>query len=175
MGQFNLGDCETPKPKATMFNIPDELEGRQVAVRVPVGWQAGGFKEDQSRPRDAEMTSDSVHQPQGFFTPGHGPPVWPTAITDGMEIDSVERRLVDSVGHKLDQQFLGLVGWVTECVKKAPGKTPRELAAIFSNGDHKKFNRRLPEAEKKGLVRRGEFRKCNVSGYATEWWPAEKA
>ena len=146
MGQFNLNDCDTPKPKATMFNIPDELEGKQVAVRVPVGWQAGGFREDQSQPRDAEITADSHYQPLGIFTP------------------AVVR-----------QVSCGLVGWVVQCVKKSPGKTPRELAAIFSNGDHKKFNRRLPEAEKKGLVRRGEFRKCSVSGYATEWWPAEKA
>ena len=161
MGQFNLGDCETPKPKATMFNIPDELEGKQVAVRVPVGWQAGGFKEDQSQPRDAEMTSDSVHQPQGVFT---------TRNEAAGEADRTLGR-----ADFLAQKFLGLVGWVTLCVKRFPGKTPRELAAIFSNGDHKKFNRRLPEAEKKGLVRRGEFRKCSVSGSATEWWPAEKS
>ena len=149
VGQFNLGDCETPKPKATMFNIPDELDGRQVSVRAPVGWQSMGFREEVRQVYD---------QPINFSVS-----------------DPVDRKLIDGMVVHLDQKFLGLIGWVVQCVHAFPGKTPRELAAIFSNGDHKKFNRRLPEAEKKGLVRRGEFRKCSISGFATEWWPAKKA
>ena len=139
MGQFNLGDCETPKPQATMFNIPDELEGRQVAVRVPVGFASEIVVSHPSYMSAAALEAGAVEE---VIT---SPPV------------------------------TGLVQWAVACVQQSPGKTPRELAAIFSNGDHKKFNRRLPEAEKKGLVRRGEFRKCSVSGFATEWWPAEKA
>lgn len=151
MGQFNLGDCETAKPKAAMFNIPDELDGKEIAVRIPVGWQSLGMKEDDTKAqmeRDGTAKpADGVYQPLGVFSS----PILPNPEA-------------------------GLVAWVVACVEAFPGRTPRELANTFSGGDHKKFNRRLPEAEKKGLVRRGVVRQCAVSGFATEWWPnAEKS
>lgn len=54
-----------------------------------------------------------------------------------------------------------------------PGKTSAELAATDTRLDRAEFARRLPEAEREGLVRRGDSRKCAATGSACiTWWPA---
>jgi hypothetical protein len=64
--------------------------------------------------------------------------------------------------------------WAAECVKKSPGKTQRELAAIYCPDEPRRIGRRLSECAKLGLVRRGEKRKCSRSGKNAEtWWPVE--
>lgn len=64
--------------------------------------------------------------------------------------------------------------WAASCVRKMPGKTQRELAARYCKDDPRKIGRRLSECERLCLVRRGEARKCRVSGRMAEtWWPAK--
>lgn len=66
--------------------------------------------------------------------------------------------------------------YVLSDVKDFPGYTAREL-------DHRQgpaqgsgmFHRRLVELERKGLVRRGEARKCRIgSTRAATWYPVEQ-
>lgn len=63
---------------------------------------------------------------------------------------------------------------VSEAVRKWPGKTSNELGAIADFMDRYIFARRLPEAERLGLVKRGEPRVCAVSRKkALTWWPVD--
>ena len=56
-------------------------------------------------------------------------------------------------------------------VHKAPGRTSRELAAYLGM-DYHEVARRLPDAENKGLVRKGEPRTCHENARAAcSWWP----
>ena len=65
--------------------------------------------------------------------------------------------------------------WAAECVAKTPGKTARELAEVYCPTDPRKIGRRLPECVEAGTVRRGEPRKCAVSGKkAATWFPPPK-
>lgn len=66
------------------------------------------------------------------------------------------------------------VNAVAAAVRRWPGKTSNELGAIAGDMDRYVAARRLPEAEKIGLVRRGEARVCAVSGKrAITWWPVD--
>lgn len=57
-------------------------------------------------------------------------------------------------------------------VRAMPGKTAREYGDTSYNEGI--FHRRLVELERKGLVRRGEPRKCRISGrQAHTWYPTE--
>ena len=61
---------------------------------------------------------------------------------------------------------------VLACVKTMPGSTSAELA-MFYGLDRHMVARRLPDLEERGLVRRGEIRKCNAHGTnAVTWFPA---
>lgn len=53
-----------------------------------------------------------------------------------------------------------------------PGRTVSELAELADARDPRSIGRRLPELERKGLVRRGDARKCGVTRVnAATWWP----
>ena len=59
---------------------------------------------------------------------------------------------------------------VLACVKTMPGATSAELA-MFYGLDRHMVARRLPDMEERGLVKRGEIRKCNAHGTnAVTWW-----
>ena len=62
--------------------------------------------------------------------------------------------------------------WVLGIVKEWPGSTASELADAKGIGDIRQINRRLPELEELGRVRRGETRACQITGRAAAtWWP----
>lgn len=64
--------------------------------------------------------------------------------------------------------------WVADCVRRSPGRTAKELAAIYAPDDPPKIHRRLSECEELGLVVRGVARRCNRTGrLAATWWPRE--
>ena len=55
-----------------------------------------------------------------------------------------------------------------------PGATSRELAEK-SGLDRYVLARRLPEVERQGLIQRGPFKRCEISGRpALTWWPKER-
>lgn len=57
-----------------------------------------------------------------------------------------------------------------EAVAQWPGKTSLELATC-ARMDRYVLARRLPECESAGAVRRGQGRRCSVSGrLAVTWW-----
>jgi hypothetical protein len=60
--------------------------------------------------------------------------------------------------------------WVLGIVRDHPGLTANELAQFVGVGDVRKINRRLPELLEMGKVRRGEPRKCSVSGKQCHVW-----
>ena len=63
--------------------------------------------------------------------------------------------------------------WVLNIVKEWPGCTASELADAKGIGDIRQINRRLPELEALGRVRRGEARDCQMTGRkAATWWLA---
>lgn len=69
---------------------------------------------------------------------------------------------------------------VAEWVRRYPGRTSLELAAICGDPtlDRHTFGRRLPDAEDLGLVRRGEPRVCSASTKhmrALTWFPNGQA
>ena len=51
---------------------------------------------------------------------------------------------------------------VKAIVEAHPGHTSRELAVIAEENDRYIFSRRLPELESKGLIKRGDIRKCKI-------------
>jgi len=62
--------------------------------------------------------------------------------------------------------------WVLNIVKEWPGCTASELADAKGVGDIRQINRRLPELEALGRVRRGEARDCQITGRkAATWFP----
>ena len=75
--------------------------------------------------------------------------------------------------------------FILSLVRKYPGETARELSghtgrhydsyrifAAIRKADRYTVSRRLPDLEKRGLVRKGEIRKCRVGGRASVvWWP----
>lgn len=72
----------------------------------------------------------------------------------------------------IQPHLAGLHAWALDCIVKTPGKTRRELGAIYCTTDPDKIGRRLHELDRQGRVRRGAKRKCTVSGHSAEtWWP----
>jgi predicted transcriptional regulator len=62
--------------------------------------------------------------------------------------------------------------WALEIVKAYPGSTASELADVKGIGDPRQINRRLPELEELGRVRRGEARECQITGRKAATWYA---
>lgn len=63
------------------------------------------------------------------------------------------------------------VATVVRLVKQTPGLTSAELAKRHG-ADRYMVARRLPDAEKAGLVRKGDPRPCGTTGNAAvTWWP----
>jgi len=62
---------------------------------------------------------------------------------------------------------------VAEVVASFPGLTAIELHDLGrTEMDRHEWSRRLPDAERLGLVRRGRARECRVSGHQSmTWWP----
>lgn len=66
------------------------------------------------------------------------------------------------------------IAFAVRCVRETPGRTRRELAAIHCPEDEGRVGKRLDGACKMGLLRRGEPRRCDVTGrMATTWYPVE--
>ena len=62
-----------------------------------------------------------------------------------------------------------------DLIKANPGKIARELSDIANDRDERKIGRRLNELEELGLIRRGEERKCAVTGrYCATWYLTER-
>ena len=60
---------------------------------------------------------------------------------------------------------------VLACVRTMPGATSAELAAFYGLERHV-VARRLPDLAERGLVKRGEIRKCRAHGTnAVTWQP----
>lgn len=107
------------------------------------------------------------------------PSLFPDFDTTEPDPRHLARASDPETSHEAAQAIVASVGelqrWAAECVAKSPGKTARELAAIYCPQDPKRIDRRLGECEKLGMVRRGEVRKCNRSGRsAATWWPVAK-
>lgn len=60
---------------------------------------------------------------------------------------------------------------VLEMVRRAPGLTSLMLAEVAGEWDPRVINRRLPELERLGLVRRGEAKRQGTGRRAVTWWP----
>jgi DNA-binding MarR family transcriptional regulator len=64
---------------------------------------------------------------------------------------------------------------VLAIVASRPGHTATELARKMGVMDPRTPNRRLPELERAGLVRRGPRRLCRVTNTkAATWWPTKE-
>ncbi len=60
---------------------------------------------------------------------------------------------------------------VLSAVRALPGGTSAELAQVFGLDRHA-VARRLPELERRALIRRGDARRCDATGRAAlTWWP----
>ena len=61
---------------------------------------------------------------------------------------------------------------VLDCVKRHPGSTSAEIGELLGwKGARWAAARRLPEMERRGVVKRGEARRCEASGRtAVTWW-----
>lgn len=58
-------------------------------------------------------------------------------------------------------------------VKAHPGSIARELSGLAGDSDPRTLNRRLGEAEEAGAIRRGDARRCEITGrMCATWWPA---
>ena len=61
--------------------------------------------------------------------------------------------------------------WAANCVAASPGKTQRELGAIYCPSDLRRIGRRLSGLVDRGRLRRGDARKCSITGRnANTWW-----
>jgi len=74
----------------------------------------------------------------------------------------------------------GLVGSEQQralgCVVRWPGRTATELAKLVGDADPRRINRRLGELERKGVVHRGNARRCSHTGRAAAtWWAVGSA
>lgn len=64
------------------------------------------------------------------------------------------------------------IGIVIDAVRRHPGKTSAELAPICGLERHE-VARRTSDAERCGAIRKGQIRRCDISGRsAVTWWPA---
>lgn len=63
------------------------------------------------------------------------------------------------------------IGIVIDAVRRYPGKTSAELVLLCGLERHE-VARRTSDAARCGAVRKGEIRRCNISGRsAVTWWP----
>lgn len=73
---------------------------------------------------------------------------------------------LEASGQLTQQQLL-----VANLVLRYPGLTARELARRYPVS-HEIVHKRMAECERRGKVRRGEPRRCQVTGrMAITWWP----
>lgn len=71
-------------------------------------------------------------------------------------------------GLRAEQQALTLAA-----IRAFPGNTMQELAELTGHSRYM-LGRRVSECETAGAVRRGQKRKCTVTGRSAEpWWPVE--
>ena len=74
-----------------------------------------------------------------------------------------------------DGTVAGLRELVSEAVKINPGLTSRELSLSSGEIAHESFHKRLPELERRGMVHRGDARRCrDTNRMATTWYPGPK-
>lgn len=66
-----------------------------------------------------------------------------------------------------------LIHTAANLVSRYPGSTATELAQHGGYPDPRVINRRLSEAEKVGLIRRGEARICRVTGRRALTWTVD--
>ena len=114
-----------------------------------------------------------------LFTDWPEPPSVADSDTSVADPRTLARRTDPETSRQAADEIAGAVAalqwWAVVCVRMSPGKTQRELGAIYCPDDLRKIGRRLGEAAKKGLLRRGPVRKCSITGRNAETWypPAE--
>ena len=59
---------------------------------------------------------------------------------------------------------------VLALVRRSPGLTALMLAEVAGEWDPRVINRRLPELERLGLIRRGEPKRQGTGRRAVTWW-----
>lgn len=64
--------------------------------------------------------------------------------------------------------------WATKCVTETRGATQAELGRKYCPTDPRRIGRRMAGCERAGMVRRGDKRKCEISGRMAETWWASK-
>jgi len=90
-----------------------------------------------------------------------------TALARNTDPDTSHQAAEDIVVHigRLQQR-------ARQCVEDWPGHTATELSKLAGDADPRTINRRLGELERKGVVLRGEARRCSHTGKnAATWWP----
>ena len=91
----------------------------------------------------------------------------PIARNTDPESSHLAAREITASGKREDQQHQTIAA-----VQRYPGLTMQELAAR-TNLCRFMLGRRISECETAGKVRRGQKRKCTVTGRQAEpWWPA---
>lgn len=95
-----------------------------------------------------------------------GPHPTSTARTDPVTSALAEREHT-ATGHRGRH-----VAAAVAAVEMSPGRTAKELHALYGMMDRHEWSRRLPDAEAQGLIERGLMRKCAVAGrMSMTWWP----
>ena len=87
-------------------------------------------------------------------------------------MDRHERSLVPKGESSV--KLTALQNHALNCVRRSPGLTQREYDKEFHSSDPRGIGRRLSELEGLGLIKRGDRKRCTVSGKnAVAWFPAE--
>lgn len=102
-------------------------------------------------------------------------------LFDGVESyhsDQLARSSDPETSKQAAREIVPVIGerqaFAAECVRNVPGLTQGELDTAYPCSDPRRIGRRLNECERLGLVRRGESRKCKVSGKVCQtWWPVD--
>lgn len=99
--------------------------------------------------------------------PGIKTPMNPHTLTRTTHPETSRLAAEEVVGSVALQVFVAV-----RCVMKSPGSTARELDKEYCPNGERQIGKRLDGAARDGLIKRGESRRCKVSGrLAQTWWP----
>ncbi len=103
---------------------------------------------------------------RGLSSRGVSDPLFDRARVDDPDTSKQAAAFVTDTGLATAQQAV-----VWELVRGNNGMTARELATVGLQLAHEVLHKRLPEVARKGMIRKGRVRKCNVTGRnAATWW-----
>lgn len=81
----------------------------------------------------------------------------------------------EEAAEEIQDHLPRLQKWALDCVKESPGKTQRELGALYCPEDLRRIGRRLNEAVEAGRIRTGDKRACSITGKrAMTYWPIKR-